>query len=122
MEEEPVLDKTEIIEYSNHNVKSSNKSNDNPIESKTASTEEDSIINLALILSNEKKLKTLISTIRDNLSKTIKDKASVLDININDSGNVISKTIQLPNNDNFFTPVFDKKNETSKMIPIILEV
>ena len=77
-----------------------------------ASKEEYSIINLALILSNEKKIKKLISMIKDDLIENIENNSSVLKINIKDPSINLNQILEIPKDDTTF--VEDKYNTTSK--------
>ena len=77
-----------------------------------ASKEEYSIINLALILSNEKKIKNLISMIKDDLIDSIENNSSVLKINIKDPSINLNQILEIPKDDTTF--VEDEYNTTSK--------
>lgn len=111
------LPSDKIIQYSNYKESSVNE-DDQPISN--ASKEEYSIINLALMLSNEKKLKDLIRMIKNELQDNIENNRNVLEININDTRINKLQTINVPLNDGF---VDDKEDDThSKHYPMKISV
>jgi precorrin-3B methylase len=103
-EEELNIDK--IIQYSNYKESIKNANNETELTS-NASKEEYSIINLALILSNEKKLKSLISSVKNELHTNIEMDRNVLKVNINDNYTKIKEELNVPLDDKFINDEHD---------------
>ena len=102
----------QIIQYSNYkdNVI---KPNEKEKQVSNASKEEYSIINLALMLSHEKKINDLITNIKNELQDNIETSRDVLEINIKDTNKTESRKLKVPYDDNF-VPDKDDSSGTNK--------
>ena len=89
-----------IIQYSNYK-KSPPNEQDKQVSN--ASKEEYSIINLALMLSHEKKINDLITNIKNKLQDNIDTSRDVLEINIKDTKKTEGRKLMVPH-DNKFEP------------------
>ena len=120
--EDPFFDKDKILEISNYKDIIASSSSTKP-ELSNASKEEYSIINLALILSNEKKLKNLIAMIKGDLMNNIENNnnTKMLNINITDPSIILDETLDVPTDDKFVDDANDTTSKHFNLTPFLIQ-
>lgn len=107
------LDKPTILEYANYKDLGGDEDGDNADNIvSNASKEEYSVINLALMLSNEKKLKYLLSMVKNDLQSDLENNSTVLKVNIRDPSISMDTPIEIPKDND--TLIVDADDNTSK--------